>query len=68
LLGERVSLAHHTGIFGAVKIGDAVQLQPGCVATQSVPAGVALMPRRLRLRTREAVEAMRSRMARPDQE
>jgi serine acetyltransferase len=68
LLGERVSLAHHTGIFGAVKIGDEVQLQPGCVATQSVPAGVALMPRRLRLRTREAVEAMRSRLAAADQE
>lgn len=61
LLGERVYLAHHTGVFGAVTIGDTVLAQPGCVATRSIPAGVALLPRKLRFRSRSAVERMRSR-------
>jgi serine O-acetyltransferase len=60
-LGERVRLDHHTGVFGAVKIGDGVRAQPGCVTTQSAPPGLALVPRKLRFRTREAVQATRAR-------
>ena len=64
LLGARVCLAHHTGVFGAVKIGDGVRAQPGCVAARSVPAGLTLMPRKLRFRSRASVEEMRARAAR----
>ena len=68
LLGERVSLAHHTGAFGNVKIGDGAWLQPGCVATHCVPAGITLVARRQVMRSREAVEALRARIAAANQE
>lgn len=61
LLGERVRLAPHAAVFGPVTVGDAVLVQPGCVATRSIPAGVALMPRKLRFRSRAAVESVRAR-------
>ena len=61
LLGDRVHLAHHSGVFGAVTVDDDVLVQPGCVVTRSVPAGVALLPRKLRIRRRETVERFRSR-------
>lgn len=61
LLGDRVHLAHHAGVFGAITIGDDVLVQPGCVATRSVPAGIALLPRKLRIRRRATVERFRSR-------
>ncbi len=61
LLGDRVHLAHHAGVFGAVIVGDDVLVQPGCVATVSVPAGIALLPRKLRIRRRSTVERFRSR-------
>ncbi len=60
-LGERVRLAPHAAVFGPVTVGDAVLVQPGCVATRSIPAGVALMPRKLRFRSRAAVESVRER-------
>ncbi len=61
LLGDRVHLTHHAGVFGPVVIGDDVLVQPGCVATVSVPSGVALLPRKLRIRRRATVEQFRAR-------
>jgi serine O-acetyltransferase len=61
LLGDRVHLTHHAGVFGPVTVGDDVLVQPGCVATVSVPARIALLPRKLRIRRRETVERFRSR-------
>jgi serine O-acetyltransferase len=68
LLGSGVELSHHSAAFGAVTLGDAVALQPGCIATRSVPAGTALLPRKLRFRDPAAVAAVRSRAARPPAE
>jgi serine acetyltransferase len=62
-IGDRVRVAHHSGIFGAVRVGDDALAQPGCIATHGVPAGIALLQRRVRFRTREAIEQMRSRLA-----
>ena len=51
-LGSQVDLAHHSGVSGAVTVGDGVLLQPGCIATRSVQAGMVLLPRTLRIRVR----------------
>jgi serine O-acetyltransferase len=37
LLGDDVVLSPHSGVLGAVRIGDRVILQPGCVVSQPVP-------------------------------
>ena len=62
-LGDRVHLTHHAGVFGPIVIGDDVLIQPGCVATVSVPPRVALLPRKLRIRRRATVERFRARAA-----
>jgi serine acetyltransferase len=59
-LGSGVTLQPHAGAFGAIALGDGVLVQPGCIAMQSVPAGTALVPRRLRIRDRESVERVRA--------
>jgi serine O-acetyltransferase len=49
-VGEDVHLAHHSGIFGEVRIGNRVRLMAGCIATRPVSDDVTLSPRPLRSR------------------
>ena len=49
-LGDRVRLAHHACVFGPIEVGDDASIEPGCVATRSVSAGVALLRVKPRLR------------------
>jgi serine acetyltransferase len=60
LLGDNVELDHHAVIFGAVRVGNGVLLQPGCVVTQPVPDGIALSPPKLFLRRRGDIAASAS--------
>jgi len=39
ILGNRVSVGAHVGIFGPVEIGDDVTINPHCVVTENIPSG-----------------------------
>jgi serine acetyltransferase len=49
-VGDNVHLAHHSGIFGEMRVGNRVHLTAGCIATGPVSDDVTMSPRPLRSR------------------
>jgi serine O-acetyltransferase len=52
-LGNGVTLAPHSGIYGRVDIGDQVDVSAGCVVSCSVPDRTMVVPRPLMFRSRK---------------
>lgn len=50
VLGNNVSLQHHSGVFGAVTVGSNVVLWPGSIVTEDVDSDTELVARALRMR------------------
>lgn len=51
ILGNNVSLQHHSGVFGAVTLGSNVVLSSGCIVTEDVDGDTELVARCLRMRS-----------------
>jgi serine O-acetyltransferase len=51
-LGDRVTLSHHCGVYGAITIGNGVRIEPSAVALHSVADGLTLVPRAQKFRKR----------------
>jgi serine acetyltransferase len=49
-LGHSVHLAHHSGVYGPVSVGDRVRVCSGCIADRQVENDATLVSRPLRLR------------------
>jgi serine acetyltransferase len=60
-LGDKVFLAHHSGIYGGITIGDGVHISSGCIVTRATADGVTLVPRSLKFRGPAAAGRQRPR-------
>src|SRR5262249_17298467 len=56
-LGDRVTLSHHCGVYGAITIGHDVRIEPSAVALTSVDDGLTLVPRAQKFRKRSGGES-----------
>lgn len=50
VLGNNISLQHHSGVFGEVTLGSNVIISPGCIVTGDVDSDTELVARSLRMR------------------
>lgn len=50
VLGDNVTLQHHSGVFGAVTVGSNVVISSGCVVTENVGSDTNLVARPLKMK------------------
>lgn len=59
VLGDTVTLQHHSGVYGAARVGSGVFIAAGCIATGQVADGSVLAARPLKIKRRIAAAGAR---------